>query len=167
MRTFHVADLNARGELLAQQAYRYDHLEQLPGAADLITSFATLLWRNPEEFEATLPTSRGVRVRWRASSPTSGILSLRCDEELASVSLLACGISADADRLTFDAFQRHLLRELHDTPTEPAFALMDLHARPLIATINFLSPPGELDRLVIALADRCFAAAYFRTKDLA
>jgi len=167
MKFFTVADLNVRGELLAKQAYRYDQLEQLPGAADLITSFATLLWRTPDEFEATLPTTAGVHVRWRSSSPTSGILTLRCESELASVSLLASGVSPDADRLTFEAFQRHLLRELHGTPTEPAFALMDLRERPLIATINFLSPPQELDRLIVALADRCFAAAYFRTKDLA
>ena len=167
MKTFYVADLDARGELLSQQAYRYDQLEQLPGAADLITGFATLLWRTPEEFEATLPTARGVRARWRSSSPTSGILTLRGGEELASLSLLASGLSDDADRLTFEAFQRHLLRELHGTPNEPAFALMDLRPRPLIATINFHSPPDELDRLIVALADRCFAAAYFRTKDLA
>jgi hypothetical protein len=167
MKTFHVADLNARGELLSQQAYRYDQLEQLPGAGELITTLATLLWRTPEEFETTLPTSRGVQVRWRSSSTTSGILTLRCAGELASLSLLASGLSDDADRLTLEAFQRHLLRELHGTPTEPAFALMDLRPRPLIATINFGSPPDELDRLIIALADRCFAAAYFRTKDLA
>src|SRR5687768_9178560 len=167
MRTFYVADLNVRGELLAKQAYRYEQLEQLPGAADLITSFATLLWRSPDEFEATLPTSRGVRVRWRASSATSGVVTLRCDDVLASLSLLASGVSADADHVTFDAFQRHLLRELHGTDTEPAFALMELSERPLIATINFQSPTDDLDRLIVALADRCFAAAYFRTKDLA
>ena len=167
MKFFYVADLNVRGELLTKQAYRYDQLEQLPGAGDLITTFATVLWRTPEEFELTLPTTAGVHVRWRSSAPTSGILTLRCEGELASVSLLASGLSADADRLTFEAFQSHLLRELHGTPTEPAFALLDLRDRPLIATINFLSPPEELDRLIVALADRCFAAAYFRAKDLA
>jgi hypothetical protein len=167
MRTFYVADLNVRGELLSKQPYRYDQLEQLPGAGDLITSFATLLWRSPEEFEATLPTASGIGVRWRSSSDTSGIVTLRCDDVLASLSLLASGVNAEADRLTFDAFQKHLLRELHGTATEPAFALMGLTERPIVATINFASPPGELERLIVALADRCFAAAYFRTKDLA
>src|SRR5688500_12683498 len=167
MRTFFVADLNVCGELISKQAYRYDQLEQIPGAAELITSFATLLWRSPEEFETILPTATGVAVRWRSSSETSGIVTLRCDDVLASLSLLASGVSADADRLTFDAFQRHLLRELHGTEHEPSFALMELDERPVVATINFQSPPAELDRVIVALADRCFAAAYFRTKDLA
>jgi hypothetical protein len=167
MKSFCVADLNVRGELIAKQTYRYDQLEQIPGAGDLITSFATLLWRSPDEFEATLPTSTGVAVRWRSSSATSGIVTLRCNEVLASLSLLASGVSAEADRVTLDAFQRHLVRELHGTETEPAFALMDLSERPVVATINFQSPADELDRLIVALADRCFAAAYFRTKDLA
>jgi hypothetical protein len=167
MKSFCVADLNVRGELIAKQTYRYEQLEQLPGAADLIVTFATLLWRAPEEFQTTLPTAAGVAARWRCSSATSGIFTLRCDDVLASLSLLASGLSAEADRVTLDAFQRHLLRELHGTETEPAFALMELSERPVVATINFASPPDELDRLIVALADRCFAAAYFRTKDLA
>jgi hypothetical protein len=167
MRSFYVADLNVCGDLLTKQEYRYAQLEQLPGAADLITSFATLLWRTPDEFEATLPTATGVQLRWRGSSPTSGILTLRCEGVLASLSLLASGVSAEADRITFEAFQRHLLRELHGTENEPAFALMELKERPVIATINFQSPTADVDRLIVALADRCFAAAYFRTKDLA
>jgi hypothetical protein len=167
MKSFCVADLNVRGELLAEQEYRYDQLAQIPGADELITTFAARLWQSEDEFELTLATSAGVQVRWRASSDTSGVFSLRCQDNLASLSLLACGVNLEADRLTFQAFQQHLLRELHGTATEPAFALMDLQARPLVATINFLSPPNELDRLIVALSDRCFAAAYFRTKGLA
>ena len=167
MKSFCVADLNVRGELIAKQTYRYDQLEQIPGAVDLVTAFATLLWRTPDEFETTLPTPTGVAARWRSSSATSGIVTLRCNDVLASLSLLASGVSAEADRVTLDAFQRHLVRELHGTATEPAFALMDLSERPVVATINFQSPADELDRLIVALADRCFAAAYFRTKDLA
>jgi hypothetical protein len=78
------------------------------------------------------------------------------------LSLLASGIDPEADRLTLDAFQKHLLRELRDTGFEPAFALMDLKQRPLVATINFKSPTEPADQLLTALADRCFAAAYFR-----
>jgi hypothetical protein len=44
---------------------------------------------------------------------------------------------------------------------------MDLTERPLVATINFFSPADEADRLAVALCDRCFAAAYFRTHNLA
>jgi hypothetical protein len=168
MRVFTVADLNVRGELLAKAPYTYDSLEQVPAAAELITHFATLLWRSPDEFESPLPApQRHLSARWRASAATSGIATFRAGQELASVSLLACGLDASADHLTLDAFQRHLLRELRDTSYEPAFALMDLHERPLIATINFTSPESEADRLAIALSDRCFAAAYFRKNGLA
>ena len=156
-----------RGELLAKQKYQYEQLEQIPGAGELIGEFSGLLYRSSEEFETPGSSGRGVAMRWRSSSPTSGILTLRCASALASVSLLASGLNVDADHLTFQAFQHHLVRGLHDTETEPAFALMDLTERPIVATINFESPAGQTDRLTVALADRCFAAAYFRFLQLA
>ncbi len=167
MREYHVADLNVRGELLAQQAYRYEEIEQIPGAGDLIVLFSTLIWRSPDEFDTQLPVGQAMSARWRSSAPTAGVLTIRNAGELASLSLLASGRDADADQITLQAFQRHLLRELRDTATEPAFALLDLAQRPLVATINFHSPPEQLDQLVVALADRCFAAAYFRYQNLA
>jgi hypothetical protein len=60
-----------------------------------------------------------------------------------------------------------LLREWRDTGFEPAFGLMDLKQRPLVATINFRSPTAPGDQLLTALTDRCFAAAYFRMQGLA
>ncbi len=51
-------------------------------------------------------------MRWRASAPTAGIATLRAGGRLASVSLLASGKDAEADHITLDAFQRHLLTEL-------------------------------------------------------
>jgi hypothetical protein len=59
------------------------------------------------------------------------------------------------------------LQELHDTGYEPAFDLVSLDQRPLVATINILSPPEPIDQMTIALADRCFAASYFRYHGLA
>ena len=168
MRIFTVADLNVSGELQSKAAYSYSLLEQIPGALDLITHFATSLWRSPEEFELPLPPPhRHIKARWRSSAASAGIATIRVEDQLASLSLLACGIDADADTITLQAFQQHLLRELRDTKYEPAFALMDLKERPLVATINFFSPPMEQDRLAVALCDRCFAAAYFRTHNLA
>ncbi len=168
MRVFTVADLNVRGELQGKAPYTYAHLEQIPGALDLIAHFATSLWRTPEEFEIPFPPPRRhIALRGRASAPTAGIATNRGGAELASVSLLACGVDRDADHITLEAFQRHLLRELRDTSYEPAFALMELSERPLVATINFAAPAEAADQMVVALADRCFAAAYFRTHDLA
>jgi hypothetical protein len=165
---FYVADLNVRGELESLAEYGYAQLEQLPGAADLIGDLSGALWNSPEEFEKTLPHGRNIRLRWLASAKTAGIATVRFGEgELASFSLLASGMDADADTLTFAAFQQHLLRELRDTGIEPAFALMELRPRPIVATINFRSPDDPADQLVAALADRCFAASYFRYLHLA
>jgi len=160
-KNFTVADLNVRGELQLKAQYDYASLEQIPMAAELIVMLATVMYRSPDAFEADI-LRPGLQFRWRASAETAGIATLRCDGQLASLSLLATGIDESADTITLTAFQNHLLRQLHDTGTEPAFALLDLPERPLVATINFLSPPEPDDRLAVALADRCFAAAYFR-----
>jgi hypothetical protein len=40
-----VADLTVRGDLQATAEYRYEQLEQVPGAAELIIQFATHLCR--------------------------------------------------------------------------------------------------------------------------
>ena len=167
-RGFFVADFNARGELRAKQRYEYEQLERIPGAAELIVHFSTVLWRQPEEFETSLPLgSKQLNFRWRASADTAGIATLRSSKDLITLSLLASGINVEADRITLDAFQRHLLRELHDTGVEPAFGLMDLTERPIIASIAFQSPADQTDQVVAALADRCFAASYFRRLSLA
>ena len=170
---FYVADLDVRGELQLMAEYRYEHLEQVPGAAALIGQFSAWLWRSPDEFEEVfdeaLPGGDApldLAFRWRSSSNSSGIATVRWRGELASLSLLASGLAHEADRLTLAAFQQHLLRELRDTPYEPAFTLMDLRERPLVATFNFSSPPDPLARAVTALADRCYAASYFRYQGL-
>ena len=170
MRRFFVADLNVRGELELKAEYRYEQLQQVPGAAELMTHLATALWRDPNGFEIALPTPSGsgdVTFRWAPSAATAGIAIVRVGGTLASLSLLASGLDGEADSITLGAFQRHLLLGLHDTGYEPAFALMDLTERPLVATINFAVPHPPADRLVLALADRCFGAAYFRYHGLA
>ena len=66
------------------------------------------------------------------------------------------------DRLTLEAFQLHQLRNLHDSGFEPAFDLVAIPERPTVATINFADPANRADQMTAALADRCFAASYFR-----
>ena len=168
VRRFFVADLNAKGELRAEVEYRYEQLEQVPGASDLISTFAAAVWRSPEEFEVPLHASRrGLKLRWRSSASTAGIATVRHGDDLATVSLAASGLDETSDALTLRAYQQHLMHELRDTGYEPAFGLMDLKQRPLVATITLHSPPDSTDQLLVALADRCFAAAYFRYLSLA
>lgn len=154
------------GELQLKETYDYASLEQIPLASELIVELATSLYRSPDEFEIAL-AGRPVSFRWKAVADTAGIGTVRCEGVLASLSLLASGRDQDADSITLAAFQSHLLRQLHDSGTEPSFALLNLPERPLSATINFRSPPDQRDRTVVALADRCFAAAYFRWLQLA
>lgn len=168
-KSFTVADLNVRGELQSKAVYTYALLEHVPGALDLITHFATALWRDSEETEVPLLAPlRHITMRWCASAPTAGVATLRCREQLASVSLLACGLDPEADRVTIEALQQRLLHELRDTEHEPAFDLVDLPERPLLATINFVvTEVSDVERMTLALCDRCFAAAYFRMQNLA
>jgi hypothetical protein len=34
--------------------------------------------------------------------------------------------------------------------------------RPLVAVVAFAAPNEQIEQVLVALADRCFAAAYFR-----
>jgi hypothetical protein len=162
MKPFHVADLRASGELKATSAYEYEHLEQIPGASNLIADFSGSLYRSPEEFERPLNADGGMIYRWRSNAPTCGTTTLRREGGLISFGLLASGLNRDADQITLETFQKHLLRELHGSPYEAAFDLMRISERPLLVTVGFQEPTARGDQLIAALADRCFAAAYFR-----
>ena len=166
MGTFWVADLDTKGELTLTESYDYDALQSLALAATFIAEFATFLWSDPAGFEIPIPAATSMTLRWRPSAESAGIATLWSHAKLASLSLLASGKDPQADTLTFRAFQLHLLRELHDTGFEPAFDLMSLPNRPLVASIHFQTPATPDDRAAFALADRCFAAAYFRCQGL-
>ena len=167
-RSFHVADLNAHGERLLEAEYTYEALEAIPFAWEVIVGCATNLWSSPEEFDVQLPATEGAELtlRWRHCAAGAGLLTVRSAGQIASLSLLASGIDPQGDALTLDALQRHLTRELHDTGAEPAFTLMELPQRPLLATILLLPPTTPAARLSAAIVDRCFAAAYFRYQSL-
>ena len=113
------------------------------------------------------PGAAEMTYRWTATAETAGITTLRRGGELASLGLLASGQNPEADRLTLEAFQTHLLRELHGTPYEPAFGLREVCERPLVAVVAFAAPSEQVEQVLVALADRCFAAAYFRYLNLA
>ncbi|MGC4076083.1 MAG: hypothetical protein QM702_03435 [Rubrivivax sp.] len=133
-------------------------------------AFSNQLYRGDGAHTFELAPLGGVanlRFRWSASAPTAGVATIRADEQLASLSILATGINPSADSITLAAFQRRLTQELHDTGFEPAFGLLELDQRPLVATVPFYSPSEESARLIVALADRCFAASYFRFHQLA
>lgn len=163
MPTFAVVDLTAQCEVRQNALYEYELLERIEGAADLIGQCSAALWRDPEEFELMLSTpGSGLQLRWRASAPTAGIAVLRDRKRLLSFSLLMSGMMESADDLTLQAFQTHVVRELHDTGFEASFGLADIRQRPLLATMGLAVPEEPALRWLFGLSDRCLAAAYFR-----
>jgi hypothetical protein len=164
---FTIADLNARGDLQLKAEYRYADLEQVPGRRSSSGSSPgssgsrpTSSRRRSRSTDDALVPLAVVVPEFRHRDPARG-------RRAGGGELLASGVNENTDTVTLETFQRHLLRELHDTGFEPAFALVQLTERPLSATFNFKSPDAHVDRLVAALADRCFAAAFFRFQGLA
>jgi hypothetical protein len=168
VRPFTVVDLTPQCEVRLQARYEYALLEQVDGASDLIAAFSAEIWRDPQEFETAIPRTQGrLNLRWRASAASAGIATIRDEGKILSLSLLASGLDSSADKLTLQAFQTHAVRELHDTGFEASFELIGLEQRPLIASIGLFQPQDQQDHWAFALADRCFAAAYFRYHRLA
>ena len=88
MRRFFIADVTVAGDLRALAEYRYEQLELIPGAAELIGTVSGAIWRQPLEFEVPLHEERTRLVlRWRASAATAGVATVWDGAELASVSL--------------------------------------------------------------------------------
>jgi hypothetical protein len=167
-RTFYVADLNTRGELRQVTDYDYLSLEQIPGASDLIARCSGAIWKSPDEMQVVLNDELGTWIRWRSTAPSAGVATVRrLNGDLVSLSLLAAGLGPEAEATTLEVYQQHLVRELKQTPFEPAFDLLQIKQRPLLATVTFTDGATDSERMVEALADRCFAAAYFRYLRLA
>jgi hypothetical protein len=160
---FFVADLSAQGELRQVNEYERSLLELIPGARDLISTFDRELGKHTDELEVPLGEERKAFLRWRSTAPSAGIATVRRSSgELVSLSLLLAGRDAGADAATIDVLQKHLVRELKQTPFEPGFDLVHLEQRPLLATMTFATDAAG-DRMLEALADRSFAAAYFQS----
>ena len=68
--------------------YKYEQLEQIPGASDLIGTLSGAVWRSPLEFETPLHEERRRLVlRWRSTAATAGVATVWDGQSLASVSL--------------------------------------------------------------------------------
>jgi hypothetical protein len=168
--SFTVVDLSPQCEIRLKAKYDYALLDQLEGAAALLGTLAGEIWRAPENFEVHLksvPADTSLTLRWAATSESSGVASLQDLHQTLSISMLASGLNADSDRLTLEAFQRFAVQELHDSGFEPSFQLLGIPQRPLLATVGLFPPAEPRDRWLFALADRCFAAVYFRRLGLA
>jgi len=168
MRVFFVADFTPQGDLRQLAEYDYQSLELVPGAADIIARCSTELWKSPQELELPLSDDGDTCLRWRATADGAGLATVRCGAgELVSLSVLASGKDPRSDATTFGVLQQHLIQKLKETPFEPAFDLIRLPQRPLVATLTFAGGGAGADQRIRALADRAFAASYFRYLGLA
>jgi hypothetical protein len=158
---FRVVDLSAAGETLCSELYTYSALEHIDGAAELIGLFTGLLWREPDEFQTRLLES-DLTLRWRPTSPSTGIATLRQGPTLLALSLILCGQNPDADAMHLEVLQKHLLAELHDTGIEPAFDLMNQFDRPIVISLCLRPPRNPDRRRIFSIFDRCLAAAFIR-----
>jgi hypothetical protein len=164
---FTVVDLTPQCEIRACVRYSYDLLERIEGAPDLIGRLSSAIWATPDGFDLALGPTRGILLKWRPTSESTGIATIRSGDQTLSVSIICSGVDASADQSTLQAFQSHIFRQLHTTSFEASFELLGVPDRPLLATLSLFPPPAEQDRGVFALADRCLAAAYFRRSGLA
>ncbi|HEX8324873.1 MAG TPA: hypothetical protein VF595_13275 [Tepidisphaeraceae bacterium] len=153
---------------MAATPYDYDTLQRVPGCVELIGHLAGLIWRMPDAFETDLvAVPERLELRWQSTAPTAGLMTLRWGVRVVSITVLASGLNPDADELTINALQQQLVHQLHGTEYEASFALRELTARPLAATLNITTPADPSLQSTAAVADRCFAAAYFRYLRLA
>ena len=133
---------------------------------------AATLWDEREG--VALPCVEPLRTKLVRSFPRPGISIGPVDVEQHpptgwnAVTLPLEALSrATADKWEEGIEPAHLLHELRDTGYEPAFSLIHLRERPLLATVGFATPAEPADKLLVALADRCFGAAFFRYLSLA
>ena len=161
MPTFHVADLNALGELRQLTEYDSASLEAIPLASELISRCWQELSQNSDTFESPMCDDGKTSIRWRTTGKGAGILTVR-NQAGDPVSISVLSSIYQRDETTFAVLQQHLVRQLHQTRFEPAFDLMQIKERPLVATITLSCPDEPGQQMIRALADRAFAAAYFR-----
>lgn len=159
---FVVADLTPTCEVRSSTSYRYDLLQQIEQAPELIADLAAAIWRSPEAFDMKVGPGGRLHLRWRALAESSGIATLSDPTSCLSVSLVCGGLNIEAEQIALSAFHSHILRKLHDTQYEASFAVLQIKQRPLLATLGLAAPKEASDHTIFALADRCFAAAYFR-----
>jgi hypothetical protein len=158
---FTVVDLTPQCEIRASAGYSYALLERIDGAPRLLGQLGGAIWATPQGFDLPLG-SGGLVLRWAATAEACGIATLRSAGQPLSVSVICSGTDPHADQTTLTTFQTHVCRELHDTQFEASFQVHQITTRPLLVTLGLFAPKQPADQAIFALADRCFAAAYFR-----
>ena len=138
-------------------------------AVELITG---LLRENDQTLHADLPelfTGFPPTVSWTAWSPTAGELVVRCSRETLSRSLLLCGVDPGAERLALRRFNKEAPKRggwMRDEPDDPP-RILSVKERPLLMSIMLFDKNAPSLFWCANLAQRCFAAAYFRRRFVA
>jgi hypothetical protein len=172
---FFLIEFTHEMEVLPGTAHGWFHREDIGEDGPIFDAVAPLmddLRQSPAGFETKLHDPRGGRpmlIRWRPHSQTAGTAEFWMNGTLAARSLLLCGVEKSAEWRALRQFNREAPRRWRTADDDPRAAprLLQLHERPLYASIIFLDKNDATRRVVLLIAQRAFAAAYFRVRFVA
>ena len=153
---FHAVTIDAAAGLRSRRTH--DSATLLPAAVEV---FRDLIERHGEEFRVPLPVKGLEHIELDLTRAGSAALATFWSRgEPVTMSALAPGLDADADREVLEGLQLFVMRFCGDSPAEPGFDLLTIPDRPLLATVPIPAAPSP-DMGTIADAETCLAAAFF------
>jgi hypothetical protein len=130
----------------------------------VVEVFRDLLKWHGDDFRERLPVPGLEHVELKWTREGSGALATFWSRNVpVTTSALAPGLDADDALAVLESVQQLVLQFHGDSPEEPAFDLLAVAERPLLATLPIPVPALALspDMGVIADAETCLAAAFF------
>lgn len=137
---------------------KHDSAGLKPAAVEV---FRDLLERHGAAFRAPLPVRglKHIELQWTQEG-TAALATFWSHGEPITMSAIVPGLVAEDDRQVLAMLQQ-LVMELHgNSPLEPAFDVLKIADRPLLATLLIPRPFPHRDTAVIADAETCLAAAF-------
>ncbi len=137
----------------------HDTAGLVPGAVEV---FRSMLDRHGDNFREPLPIPAFAHIglSWTRQG-TAAVASFWARGDPVTTSALAPGLDAGDDHAALDGIQSLVLHFHGDSPSEPAFDLLTIADRPLLATVPIPVPSNRADMAIIADMETCLAAAFF------
>lgn len=136
-----------------------------------IEPIETALRASPDGFSILLPQTMGnpVTLCWRAASRTAGVVEFTLGRALAARSLVLCGVEKAAEREVLRAFNKQARRwgNVWIRYGEGDPRIYSIKERPLMVTVFHVDKNDHERQLGVGIAQRAFAAAYFRFRFIA
>jgi hypothetical protein len=135
----------------------HDTARLAPAAVEV---FRDLVERHGASFRVPLPVRGLAHLELQWTSYGTAAMATFWARAPVTTSALAAGLDAGEDRDVLQALQSLILHFHGDSPLEPAFDVLAIPDRPLLATVPIPAPPTP-DMGIIADAETCLAAAFF------